>query len=589
MLAKLYRSLNQLDLAGVPCCSRGAKLLLRGACRTSATVRMPTSRRRVDLRPLVRLSTGTGWTGTPRHISPPQPPTAPGRSALLKARYGAFEIPFSVPLDVLPEEVGEYSLVMLLTTFGHAELRGAQRAELHTSGGATHPLVVLFNALLTHKRVLFATRSECAHVVVQHVLAAHALASGSGAVRPRSLQRVFPYASLALVEELESLSTYIAGVTNPRFEELPLWDVLCRVDARTIEVQGERHAVKDATVPSGGSPVRFRSPWSGAERDGRRHTTRNSPSDPATARWTWPIDLSRIRSFTARRRHTTRSQAAAASDARFMYELQDAIEAHASEQYIRVRVQEYVHAFLVGTRCVSGRPRASISARSRFTDTAVPLSPGTPSSAALSLPSPASPSSPQADTSDPFRPPAARLTPARLLGTRYAASRQPAAHASEPSVHPRPDHTCIQEQTLHMLYTIARGAPGARTPVPDVEARTDAARVLEFFYLWRMRERMQMIRPPAAGAPGAIRRAPAPQLAVGVHAVPRSNAPSTPRAPRTPSNTSPPHHAEHCGSTKLHGVQIGARSTRQDSRGDWHAARRDYSRMRAQRPFGRGS
>jgi hypothetical protein len=72
------------------------------------------------------------------------------------------------------------------------------------------------------------------------VLAACALGSGCGQVLRGYTECAFPYANLASLDILEEFSGYIAGVTNPRFEELPTtWDVLCNLETGRVTVSKE--------------------------------------------------------------------------------------------------------------------------------------------------------------------------------------------------------------------------------------------------------------------------------------------------------------------------------------------------------------
>lgn len=69
------------------------------------------------------------------------------------------------------------------------------------------------------------------------VLAACAMGSGCGQVLRGMTECAFPYANLASLDILEEFSGYVAGVTNPRFEELPMtWDVLCNLETGKVTV-----------------------------------------------------------------------------------------------------------------------------------------------------------------------------------------------------------------------------------------------------------------------------------------------------------------------------------------------------------------
>jgi hypothetical protein len=53
-------------------------------------------------------------------------------------------------------------------------------------------------------------------------------------------ETAFPYANLASLDVLEEFDGYVAGVCNPRFEELPAtWDVLCNLETGRVTVSKE--------------------------------------------------------------------------------------------------------------------------------------------------------------------------------------------------------------------------------------------------------------------------------------------------------------------------------------------------------------
>ena len=108
---------------------------------------------------------------------------------------------------------------------------------LHTNGPQTHPVILILNALLANKRVVFLGYGLSANQVARMVLAACALASGCGQVLRGVTENAFPYANLASLDILEEFSGYVAGVCNPRFEDLPgTWDVLCNLETGKVAV-----------------------------------------------------------------------------------------------------------------------------------------------------------------------------------------------------------------------------------------------------------------------------------------------------------------------------------------------------------------
>jgi hypothetical protein len=77
----------------------------------------------------------------------------------------------------------------------------------------THPIMVLVNALLTGKRIIFLGHTKPAGLVSNFVLAACALGSGSGCVFRGFIARAFPYAALTNRDEWESM--YVPSTSLP--------------------------------------------------------------------------------------------------------------------------------------------------------------------------------------------------------------------------------------------------------------------------------------------------------------------------------------------------------------------------------------
>ncbi|KAG0139168.1 hypothetical protein CROQUDRAFT_666834 [Cronartium quercuum f. sp. fusiforme G11] len=164
-----------------------------------------------------------------------------------KINYGSKSIPVRIPLQTFPEEVGEYSLIQLVQTFSSPNAltyNSPLHPHLHTSGTATHPIILLFNALVTQKRIIFLGHGLPAGIVSQMVLAACALGSGCGGILEGFTARAFPYSNLTIYDDFKAVPGYIAGVTNPIFElHTEAWDVFCNIETGKITVS------KDITMP----------------------------------------------------------------------------------------------------------------------------------------------------------------------------------------------------------------------------------------------------------------------------------------------------------------------------------------------------
>ena len=156
-----------------------------------------------------------------------------------KVVYNGIPVPIKVPVAISPETVGDFSLIKLIQTFNDTHQKAPQPFALHqhltTSGAYTHPIIVLVNAMLTQKRVIFLGHNRPSGEVAEAVLAACALASG-GILRGFT-RHAFPYTDLSKIDDLLKVPGFIAGVTNPTFENHPeWWDVLCDIPSGRIKI-----------------------------------------------------------------------------------------------------------------------------------------------------------------------------------------------------------------------------------------------------------------------------------------------------------------------------------------------------------------
>lgn len=153
--------------------------------------------------------------------------------------YNGIPIPIKVPTAISPETVGDFSLIKLIQAFSAPHASSPQPFMLHshlTTGGAyTHPVIVLVNAVLTQKRVMFLGHNRPSGEVAEAVLAACALASG-GILRGFT-RHAFPYTDLTKIDDLLKVPGFIAGVTNPAFANHPeWWDLLCDIPTGRMKI-----------------------------------------------------------------------------------------------------------------------------------------------------------------------------------------------------------------------------------------------------------------------------------------------------------------------------------------------------------------
>ncbi|WFD18820.1 hypothetical protein MCAP1_001031 [Malassezia caprae] len=365
VLRDMYESINRVDTSVLPCLSYSEKMRMRSECVWDAHTQHLRLRRQrsassagtsdtacgsggtldVDQSPLIGLMTtlfsstsaAHGRVSVPRkakrhsapsailalhrrryQISGPRPHARTLHADLSPLRFEQATIPMRVPLYLFPEEVGEYSLSQLLTMFGHARhaLQGPMHPHLHSNGAYTHPLTVLFNALLSCKRVLLIGREAPARVVVEQVLAACAFASGCGAVLRGWISRAMPYATLADVDKLASMRGFVAGTKNPRMAELDMWDVLCDCDTGSITVS---RTIAQPSIPES---AEVRALWM---RQGLIQYDRQR----ATYLWVMGDEHPH------------------ASDNLFMEAWLATVQQHASEAFVRYWCQMYVRQFVM--------------------------------------------------------------------------------------------------------------------------------------------------------------------------------------------------------------------------------------------------
>ncbi|EKM80927.1 hypothetical protein AGABI1DRAFT_71556 [Agaricus bisporus var. burnettii JB137-S8] len=237
--------------------------------------------------------------------------------------YRDHPLPIKMPLATFSEEVGDYSLISLIKVFNSPQLvLGPVHPHLHTSGPLTHPIIILFNGLITGKRIIFLGHKRPAGDVSNFVLSACALASGCGVVLRGFIERAFPYANLENREEWESVPAYIAGVTNPIFESSRAWDILFDISSGNVTVTRDIHLTYPTVAPAFGVPSISRSGTLKAESSTASET-----------------DLERKEG--GRNEGVTTN-----SDKIFIEDIRTAIEDHFGEGLVRMRFTEYVYRFV---------------------------------------------------------------------------------------------------------------------------------------------------------------------------------------------------------------------------------------------------
>lgn len=246
--------------------------------------------------------------------------------------YNDHQLPIRLPMYTFPEEVGDYSLIQLIQTFSSpsTSISGPQHPHLHTSGNQTHPIIILFNALVTEKRIIFLGHHRPAGQVSSYVLSACALGSGCGTILRGFIRRAFPYANLMNREEWESIPGYIAGVTNPIFESSGSWDLLCDVGTGRMVVSKDIHANYPPTA-TGVAPVQL------VMRSGTLKAEGSVGSEDEVVRPSKELNAVQKAELLGK---------AETTDNLFMDDILSAISLHYGESHVRARFAEYASRFV---------------------------------------------------------------------------------------------------------------------------------------------------------------------------------------------------------------------------------------------------
>jgi hypothetical protein len=251
-LELLYNALNAMDLSLMPRLSLMERHILQASDVKDMFVEkfeQMIAQRLAD----EALSKGPDAPESPTKIEPKYIVPRDTHEFESKIVYNSIPIPVKIPTALSPETVGDFSLIKLVQIFGTPHQTSPQPFALHphltTSGAYTHPIVVLINAMLTQKRVIFLGHNRPSGEVAEAVLAACALASG-GVLRGFT-RHAFPYTDLTKIDELLKVPGFVAGVTNPAFSYHPeWWDLLCDLPSGRMKISS---SIEPAPVTEGTS------------------------------------------------------------------------------------------------------------------------------------------------------------------------------------------------------------------------------------------------------------------------------------------------------------------------------------------------
>lgn len=238
-LASLYDAVNSMDLSLLPRLSLQERFILQASDVKDLFVEkfeaMVQQRIAGD-----RNSQASSQTSQPQQLRQRYGLPRDTHEFESIVHYNNIPVPVKIPTSISAETVGDFSLIKLIQTFSTPHASSPQPFTTHhphltTSGPLTHPIIVLINALLTQKRVIFMGHNLPSSDVAEGVLAACALASG-GLLRGFT-RHAFPYTDLTKIDDLLKVPGFIAGVTNPTFtHKAEWWDLLCDLPTGRMKI-----------------------------------------------------------------------------------------------------------------------------------------------------------------------------------------------------------------------------------------------------------------------------------------------------------------------------------------------------------------
>ena len=180
--------------------------------------------------------------------------------------FNNMKIPIKVPLLLLPDTLGDYfnptdlnfkpNLINIL----NATLATSyHNNEMTVYGLLTPPIIILINAFLTGKRILFLSYENSAGYIIDHILLALKIITGGGILTGfLTSYNVFPIIDVSKIDILEKCDSYLAGTINPFFKSNDkLWDLLYDLDENEFHVSSQLEEKEYATNSIIGEDAKF--------------------------------------------------------------------------------------------------------------------------------------------------------------------------------------------------------------------------------------------------------------------------------------------------------------------------------------------
>ncbi|ODV78571.1 putative spindle pole body interacting protein [Suhomyces tanzawaensis NRRL Y-17324] len=169
-------------------------------------------------------------------------------------KFNNMNIPIKIPMVELPDTIGDYlnptdlNFKPNLINFLSAKLVTTNlHNELTIYGLQTPPIIILINAILTGKKIIFLSYDNSSGYIIDYVLLTLKIISGGGILSGLLTNyNVFPIIDVSKIDLLEECESYIAGTINPFFKNNDkLWDLLYDLDSNEFHLTSQHPSDKD--------------------------------------------------------------------------------------------------------------------------------------------------------------------------------------------------------------------------------------------------------------------------------------------------------------------------------------------------------
>lgn len=162
--------------------------------------------------------------------------------------FNNMALPIRVPILLLPDTIGDYfnptdlNLKACLINILKADVGVFHHNnEMTVYGAATPPIIILINAMLTGKRILFVSYENSAGHIIDHVLLTLKLITGGGILTDiLTNYNIFPMVDVSKSDLLAECDSFLAGTINPFFKNNDsFWDLLYDMDANKFHISSK--------------------------------------------------------------------------------------------------------------------------------------------------------------------------------------------------------------------------------------------------------------------------------------------------------------------------------------------------------------